>query len=444
MENARFGFVDDKDLDKIVGEVYTAWLDWRKSSVQRRKELLINLGKRLLDNKQSHALVITSEMGKTITQSMAEVEKCANLCYYYADNIEYFSCVKERKSSAGDSMILYEPQGIILGIMPWNFPYWQAMRFIIPVIAGGNAVLLKHSSNVPLSALRLEALFPESGFPENVCRNLFANYSQMEKVISMKEIRGVSVTGSNSAGMKIAGIAGRYLKKCVLELGGNDPFIVFPDANIENAAEAAVYSRFQNCGQSCIAAKRLFVHTDIFDRFLEIFMSRIESKIVGDPYETDTFMGPLINEGALLEIEGIVSDALAIGARLLTGGKRLDMQRPLYSPTVLADVPDSSPLMHSEVFGPVVPVTAFSDDNEIIVMANNTSFGLGASVWTSDMDKAYRITRELDTGTVAVNGFVRSDPSLPFGGVKDSGFGRELSVEGFREFLNIKTMTIFR
>jgi succinate-semialdehyde dehydrogenase/glutarate-semialdehyde dehydrogenase len=317
------------------------------------------------------------------------------------------------------------------------------MRFIVPVIAGGNAVILKHSSNVPLCALNIETLIRESGFPDNIFRTLFISYEQIENLIARPEVRGVSVTGSNKAGKKIAEIAGKNLKKTVLELGGSDPFIIFKDADLEAAVDAAVFSRFQNCGQSCIAAKRVIVHEDVFDDFLSLFSEKVKALKCGDPYDPDTFIGPMVSENALEELHRQVVKTVSMGAKLIWGGNRNMQDKPVYNPSMLIDVPENSPLLQEEVFGPAVPVLKFSENEEAIIIANSSSYGLGASIWTRDIEQAKVSASKIDAGSIAINGFVKSDPALPFGGVKESGYGRELSVEGLREFLNIKTVSIF-
>ncbi|MFN8239642.1 MAG: aldehyde dehydrogenase family protein [Bacteroidales bacterium] len=443
-ETARYNDIDNFELEQLVSDVHNAWSDWSSFEIKTRVELLNMLSARLVEEAEYHGKLITSEMGKPVSQSVAEVRKCATLCSFYADNLEEYLRSESRNSSASYSSIQYCPQGIILGIMPWNFPYWQALRFMIPVLSGGNAVILKHASNVPRCAIAIEDLFVKTGFPENLVRNAFISYNQVERLIGCKEIRGVSLTGSNKAGSLIASAAGKNLKKCVLELGGNDPFIVMNDADIEKAAEAAIYGRFQNCGQSCIAAKRLFLQEGIHDRFLELFLEKLSFLRCGNPHEYDTFIGPLVNRKAFDEIRGLVEQAARSGAKILAGGKPFSDEHNIYFPTVIGDVSVQSPLLEEEVFGPVLPVIRFTTTREVIAAANSSRYGLGASLWTNDEKTASEVASVLDTGTVSVNGFVRSDPALPFGGVKDSGYGRELSIEGFREFLNVKTVSYFR
>jgi succinate-semialdehyde dehydrogenase/glutarate-semialdehyde dehydrogenase len=442
-ENARFQYSSDSGIDDIIQSVHKTWNFWHPTPWRERSDLLQRLGSLLLVEKREHALTITSEMGKVIKQSLSEIEKCASLCYWYASNLEKLSSPEKRVSTSGESTIYFEPQGIILGIMPWNFPYWQAMRFIVPVIAGGNAVILRHASSVPLCSLNIEKAFRDAGFPENLCRSVFADYNQVERIIADPAVRGVSLTGSTEAGRRIAETAGRNLKKSVMELGGSDPFIVFDDADTEAASDAALFSRFQNCGQSCIAAKRLYVQSGIFERFLACFAGKVNNARIGDPYDPDTFIGPMVNEESLSILHSQVKRSIEIGDKLITGGDRHAYDKPLYKPSILLVSDENSPLVCEEVFGPVIPIIRFETVSDVWRLACSRTYGLGASVWTKNTDLALEIARQIDTGTVAINGFVRSDPALPFGGVKDSGYGRELSVEGFREFLNIKTITLF-
>jgi succinate-semialdehyde dehydrogenase/glutarate-semialdehyde dehydrogenase len=443
IENGRFNCLSATELSDTIKRLYAGWQNWRLTSADNKIELLRSLGNLLLSQKNRHAVLITSEMGKPVNQAEAEIEKCASLCFYYGEHLKEFNAPEKRSSSARESYVFYEPQGIILGIMPWNFPYWQAMRFIIPVISGGNAVLLKHSSNVPVCAGNIESVIREAGFPVDLFRNIFVSYDQIESILEQPEVKGVSVTGSNKAGKKIAEIAGKNLKKIVLELGGSDPFIVLKDADLNAATEAAVFSRFQNCGQSCIAAKRIFVHKYIFDSFLSLMEEKVRALKIGDPSDPDTFIGPMVSEHALDELHEQIVRTLSMGALAITGATRYTTGRPIYNPTLLVNVPEDSPLICEEVFGPAIPVMEFTDIEEVIKRANSSSYGLGASLWTGNIKMAMMIASKIEAGNVSVNGFVRSDPALPFGGVKESGYGRELSVEGFREFLNIKTVSIF-
>jgi succinate-semialdehyde dehydrogenase/glutarate-semialdehyde dehydrogenase len=441
--NGTFEETTPEEMAEILSAAEKAYREWRMTPVKERCDKLIVLGENLGMKREELAVIMASEMGKPVRQGMAEIDKCALLCAYYAENAEVMLKPEKRDSSARESYIFYEPQGIILGIMPWNFPFWQVFRFIVPLLAGGNGGLLKHASNVPRCAMAIEELVHSSGFPHGLFRTIFPAHEQIPELIANPLIRGVSLTGSNEAGATIASIAGRNLRKVVMELGGSDPFIVFPDADIDLAAQAAVTSRFQNCGQSCIAAKRLIIHEDIFELFKTRLLEKVEALNLGDPLDMATDIGPMVNASAAEELERQTAMSQEMGARLLCGGRDLSRGPAVYNPAVIENVPLPAPLACQEVFGPVAPLFSFRETAEAIELANNTPFGLGAAVWTSDEYLALKIARAIDTGTVAINGFVRSEPGLPFGGARESGYGRELSVEGLREFLNIKTVSIF-
>ncbi|MCU0376991.1 MAG: NAD-dependent succinate-semialdehyde dehydrogenase [Bacteroidales bacterium] len=438
-----FPEMEDREIEEILTSASEAFKLWRNVTVLRRCELLITLAGHLKNRRKELAEIMATEMGKPVSQGLAEADKCALLCNWYAENAAAMLQPDRRPSSARESYICYEPQGIILGIMPWNFPFWQVFRFIVPALTGGNAALLKHASNVPRCAMAIEELVTASGYPEGLFRVLFPTHEQVSSLISSPLLRGVSLTGSNSAGSSIAAAAGKNLKKVVMELGGSDPFIVFPDASLEKAVEAAVVSRFQNCGQSCIAAKRLIIHADIFEDFRERLKQKVVTLKVGDPLDIATDIGPMVNVRAAEELERQLDLTLKAGAKLLCGGRDLASGPAVFLPAVVDQVSVSAPLACEEVFGPVAPLFRFISVSEAVKMANNTLFGLGASVWTSDERLALDVAGQIDTGTVAINGFVKSEPGLPFGGVKDSGYGRELGVEGIHEFLNIKTISIF-
>jgi len=441
--NGTFEETTPEEMAEILSAAEKAYREWRMTPVKERCDKLIVLGENLGMKREELAVIMASEMGKPVRQGMAEIDKCALLCAYYAENAEVMLKPEKRDSSARESYIFYEPQGIILGIMPWNFPFWQVFRFIVPLLAGGNGGLLKHASNVPRCAMAIEELVHSAGFPHGLFRTIFPAHEQIPELIANPLIRGVSLTGSNEAGATIASIAGRNLRKVVMELGGSDPFIVFPDADIDLAAQAAVTSRFQNCGQSCIAAKRLIIHEDIFELFKTRLLEKVEALNLGDPLDMATDIGPMVNASAAEELERQTAMSQEMGARLLCGGRDLSRGPAVYNPAVIENVPLPAPLACQEVFGPVAPLFSFRETAEAIELANNTPFGLGAAVWTSDEYLALKIARAIDTGTVAINGFVRSEPGLPFGGARESGYGRELSVEGLREFLNIKTVSIF-
>jgi succinate-semialdehyde dehydrogenase/glutarate-semialdehyde dehydrogenase len=440
---ATFPEMTDIDLGKIVNVAASIYGHWRTTSLSERCERLLALKDKLVSRRNELAEIMASEMGKPVTQGLSEVDKCGLLCKYYAENAGRMLQPEKRPSSGRESYIFFEPQGIILGIMPWNFPFWQVFRFMVPTLTGGNATLLKHASNVPRCALAIEELVNDSGYPGGLFRTILLSHSQVATLISDPRVRGISLTGSNSAGKKIASLTGECLKKVVMELGGSDPFIVFPDSVVDKSVEAAVFSRFQNGGQSCIAAKRLIIHEDIYDEFRDKLLKRTIALRTGDPNDPKTEVGPMVSTEAADEVDRQLDETVRAGAKLLCGG-RCGKERPaLFLPAVVEEVPLSSPLAREEVFGPVAPLFRFKTAPEAVKMANETPFGLGATVWTSDEAMALRLAHEIDTGIVAVNGIVKSEPGLPFGGVKESGFGRELAVEGLREFLNIKTVNFF-
>jgi succinate-semialdehyde dehydrogenase/glutarate-semialdehyde dehydrogenase len=441
--NKTYDRISNKELESIIFSSSRAFRKWKKVSVEQRQELLLKLADLLEIEKNYHAATITSEMGKPIGQAVAEVEKSALACRYYAERADEFLKPRKHASSAGSSYIRYDPQGIVFAIMPWNFPYWQVIRCIAPALAAGNSVLLKHASNVPQCAENIENAVIKSGFPVNVFRNLFIDHKQVEMVLKSEHIRSVSLTGSNAAGENLASLAGNNIKKLVLELGGNDAFIVFNDANLENAAEAIVYGRFQNTGQSCIASKRLFIHEQVFNEFISLITGRIKALRSGDPLLHETFIGPLVNKSAVVELERQVNQTVEMGAEIIIGGKARQGGECFFEPTVLVNVPFDSPLAREEVFGPVLPIFSFRDYDELICRVNDSKFGLGCSVFTSDRELMDKLSGDIDTGTVVFNSFTRSDPSLPFGGVKASGYGRELSEYGILEFVNIKTVTVY-
>jgi len=442
-EVAAYQNTGDEDLSVIVSQSWDAFLRWRNVMPEERCRPLNLMADILKRRSEELAVIMATEMGKPVSQGVAEAEKCALLCRWYAEHAPRLLVPAKRASSAQTSMVAYEPQGIILGIMPWNFPFWQVFRFIVPALAGGNGALLKHASCVPGSALAIEQIVAESGIPEGLFRTIFPSHSQVNAIIADKRIRGVSLTGSTAAGRQIASVAGANLKKMVIELGGSDPFIVFADAQIERAVEAAVISRFLNGGQSCIAAKRIIVHEDIYDRFSDRFVTAVSALRTGDPLDHKTYVGPMVNISAADELERQLNETLGMGAKLLCGGRAEKNYPALFIPAVAENVPPDSPLADEETFGPVAPLFHFSTREEAVKMANETPFGLGATVWTADERLAVEMAREIDTGTVAINGFVKSDPALPFGGVKESGYGRELSAEGLLEFLNVKTINIY-
>jgi succinate-semialdehyde dehydrogenase/glutarate-semialdehyde dehydrogenase len=431
------------ELDRIIERCSDAQNIWKKRAVAERAVIAGNLAEILESRSEEYGRIITKEMGKPYSQAVAEVEKCALACRYYESNGAGFLETKPVSSSQGVTRLRYDPLGIILAIMPWNFPFWQVIRCIVPALVSGNGVLLKHASNVPDSALAIENAVREAGFPDQLFRNLFITHDQVNRVIEHTKVSSVSLTGSNIAGARIASAAGSSVKRCVLELGGSDPFIVFPDADIKRSVEGAITGRFQNNGQSCIATKRIYLHRDIFNEFASLFVERVKSLKVGDPMDPEVYIGPMVNRAAAEELAGQVTKSVQTGARLLCGSGKPEGKGSLFTPTVLADIADDSPVATEETFGPVVPLFSFSDYSEVIRRVNSSRFGLGASVWTGNSDLAMQAAADIESGTVTINGFTRSDPAVPFGGIKESGYGRELSDLGLYEFVNIKSITNF-
>lgn len=391
------------------------------------------------------ARLMTTEMGKTLVSARAEVAKCATACRFYAEHAQAFLAdepVDPAGVGASRAYVRYQPLGPVLAVMPWNFPLWQAMRFAAPALMAGNAGLLKHASNVPQTALFLEELFRRAGFPEGAFQTLLIGVDQVERVLTDPRVRAATLTGSEGAGRAVAEIAGRALKKTVLELGGSDPFIVMPSADLDRAVAVAVTARCQNNGQSCIAAKRFLVHTGIYDAFAEAFVARMSALAVGDPMEESTEVGPLATAQGREDVDDQVRDAVERGARVLCGGRPGAEPGWWYPPTVVTDLTPQMRMWSEEVFGPVAGLYRVGSYEEAVEIANGTSFGLGANAWTRDPDEQERFITDLDAGAVFVNGMVTSYPALPFGGVKHSGYGRELSAHGIREFCNIKTVWV--
>jgi succinate-semialdehyde dehydrogenase/glutarate-semialdehyde dehydrogenase len=389
------------------------------------------------------ARMMTTEMGKTLVASRAEVQKCARGCRFYAEHAEGFLADEAADAAsvgARRAFARYEPLGPVLAVMPWNFPLWQVIRFAAPALMAGNVGLLKHASNVPQTALALEDVFRRGGFPDGAFQTLLIGADAVESVLRDPRVRAATLTGSTPAGRSVARVAGETLKPVVLELGGSDPFVVLPSADVEQAAKTAVTARVQNNGQSCIAAKRFIVHADVYDTFAQQFVERMQALKVGDPMDESTDVGPLVNEQGVHDVEELVSDAVAKGATVLCGGARVQGQGCFYPPTVVAGVTSDMRLYHEEAFGPVAQLYRVRDASEALDIANATVFGLGSNVWTQDPEEQDRFVRELEAGMVFVNGMTISYPELPFGGVKESGFGRELSAHGIRAFCNCKTV----
>jgi succinate-semialdehyde dehydrogenase/glutarate-semialdehyde dehydrogenase len=403
---------------------------------------MVRVAEILESERKAFGHIMTAEMGKPLLQAIEEVAKCALGCRYYAEHAERFLADEPVVMPGIRSYIRYQPIGPILAVMPWNFPFWQVFRFAAPALMAGNGVLLKHAPNVPQCALEIENIFRRAGFPEGVFQTLLVEVSEVDRILNDSRVAAATLTGSEAAGIQVAAGAAKRIKKAVLELGGSDPFIVMPSANLDAAVAAAVKARVQNNGQSCIAAKRFIIAESIADEFEQRFVRSMEGVKIGDPLDDQTDLGPLVSAVALDRLEGFVRATVEAGARVLTGGKRLDRPGNFYPPTVLTNIPRNSPAYCEELFGPVACLFRAKDVDEVIAIANDTRFGLGASAWTNDAAERNRFIDELESGMVFINRMVASDPRLPFGGVKRSGLGRELGVQGIREFTNIKTICV--
>src|SRR5579883_2959071 len=415
---------------------------YRRTSLAQRSQWL-NAAADILDaDKEMFGKILTLEMGKTLTSAIAEVEKCALVCRYYAEHAAEFLADVPAETEATSSFVRYQPLGAILAVMPWNFPFWQVFRFAAPALMAGNTGLLKHASNVPQCALAIEEIFLRAGFAEGVFQTLLIGVGEVADVIADDRVAAVTLTGSEPAGRSVASQAGQHIKKTVLELGGSDPFIIMPSANLEQAVATAVKARVINNGQSCIAAKRFIIADAIYDSCEREFVQQMRALKTGDPMDPSTELGPLANQKIFADLEDQVARAVSAGARLLTGGRRAGGTSLTYEPTVLADVPRWSPVYSEEFFGPVAMLFRVQDAGEAIEVANDSPFGLGASAWTQDRDEQRLFIDGLQSGQVFFNAMVASDPRVPFGGVKKSGYGRELGAFGIREFVNIKTIWI--
>ena len=415
---------------------------YRTTSFADRSERMLRAASLLEAGKQKFARLMTLEMGKPIKGAVQEVEKCALVCRYYAENAARHLADEVIATNATRSYVRFQPLGPVLAVMPWNFPFWQVFRFAAPALMAGNVGLLKHASNVPQCALAIEEILQRAGFPNGAFQTLLIGSALVEQVMSDPRVAAATLTGSEPAGRSVASIAGKQIKKTVLELGGSDAFIVMPSANLNEAVTTAVKARTINSGQSCIAAKRFIVAKEIYPEFERRFVEEMKALKVGDPLQEATDIGPLATEQILKDVADQVQTSVAAGALVLTGGQRLKRAGNYYEPTVLTNIPADSPASCEEVFGPVAMLFSVSGISEAIELANNTSFGLGASAWTSDAAEQERFSSELEAGSVFINGMVASDPRLPFGGIKNSGYGRELGEFGIREFVNIKTVWI--
>jgi len=432
----------DDEVAAMVGRTQQAWLAWRGTSFAERAALMKKAAQVLRDNVDVYARTMALEMGKPISEGRAEVNKCAFCCEHYADHAEGYLADEVIASDASKSYVAHRPLGVILAVMPWNFPFWQVFRFAAPALMAGNAGLLKHSSNVPRCALQIEEVFVKAGFPADLFRTLMIGSGKVDRVIENPFVKAVTLTGSDIAGRKVAAKAGQMLKKTVMELGGSDPFVVLADADLDEAAAVAAKARCINSGQSCIAAKRFIVEAPVYDAFLEKFTAATAALVMGDPLDDKSQVGAQAREDLMLELHAQVEASVAKGAKIILGGKPLAGKGSFYPPTILVDVVPGMPAYDEELFGPVASVIRARDEADALRIANDTPFGLGASVWTRDTARGETFAGQVESGATFVNGMVKSDPRLPFGGVKISGFGRELSHHGIKEFVNIQTVWI--
>ena len=435
--------ISKENINQIINSSYSTYLDWRNKSISYRSKRMRDLAELLKQKKEKLGALMTQEMGKPIKQSIAEAEKCAWVCEYYADNAKRFLSKKEISTDSKKSFISFQPIGLVLAIMPWNFPFWQVFRFASPTLMAGNVGILKHASNVQGCAKQIEKLFLEADFPEYTFSNLVIGSNKVSNVINNSLVRAVTLTGSAPAGKSVASLAGSLLKKTVLELGGNDPYIILEDADLNNAVESCIAGRMLNTGQSCIAAKRFIVVKTRLDEFIDKVEQKINNMKMGDPLNSNIDIGPMVNTDARDELHQQVLMSIEKGAKLISGGKIPESDGSFYPPTLLTNVEPGMSAFDDELFGPVAVIISAKDQAHAIDLANKTNYGLGAAIFTGDIDKGEKIAiNELEAGSCFVNDFVKSDPRLPFGGIKESGYGRELSEFGILEFVNIKSVVI--
>ena len=434
---------DSGEVTWMLARAWTTWQDdWRHASVDERIGVLGKAADVFESRREELAELATREMGKPIAEARAEVDKCAWLCRHYEEHAERYLAPEDVDTDARSSYVRYDPLGPILAVMPWNYPYWQVFRFAVPNIAAGNTALLSHSNNTTGVGLKCQEILQEAGLPEGAFQTLIVDHDALADVIADQRVRGVTLTGSDAAGRAVASTAGQHLKKTVLELGGSDACIVLDDADLDRAAEVAADSRLLNSGQSCIAAKRFIVMEDVYEPFLERFAAEFESRTVGDPMDEGTDIGPMARDDLRVSLHRQVQATLNQGAEVVTGGEPLDRDGFFYAPTVLRDVHPESTAASEETFGPVAAVMPAENEEVALALANSSRFGLGAAVWTEDRERGERLAGLLEAGCVFINELVKSDPRMPFGGVKDSGYGRELSWPGAREFTNVKTVWV--
>ncbi|TRO66550.1 NAD-dependent succinate-semialdehyde dehydrogenase [Christiangramia sabulilitoris] len=433
----KFKELTKAEIETALENAHNRFKSWRKTSFKERAGLMKKAARELKDNKEEYARDISLEMGKPITQSIAEIEKCAWVCEYYAENAEKHLSPRNIKTDASKSYVRYEPIGVVLAVMPWNYPFWQVFRFAAPALMAGNIGVLKHASNVMRSANNIQKVFERAGFPESCFQNLVLSSSKIEDIIKDKRIKAVTLTGSKPAGAAVASTASNEIKKSVLELGGSNALLVFKDADIAESVKTCVQARFQNTGQSCIAGKRLILHESIAEEFLDQFLLQVRELKSGDPLEEDTYIGTLARVDLAEDLEKQIKESVKAGAKIVLGGKR---DGAYIEPTVLTGVTPEMSMFKEETFGPAIGVTTFKTSEEAIDLVNQSDFGLGVSVFTENLDFAEKIIPEFEDGAVFVNELVKSDPRLPFGGTKISGYGRELSADGIQEFVNKKTV----
>ena len=438
-EVAKVKAFSKKEIEEALEVASNRFKTWRSTSFSERSKLMMNVAKELKGNKEEYAKMITLEMGKPIAQAIAEVEKCAWVCEYYAENAADQLANETIKTDAKKSYTAFEPIGVVLAVMPWNYPFWQVFRFAVPALMAGNIGVLKHASNVMQSANNIQKIFERAGFPKGCFQNLPIGSKQVEEIIRDSRIKAVTLTGSKPAGSAVASVAGEEIKKSVLELGGSNALVVFKDADLEKSVDTCVQARFQNTGQSCIAGKRLLLQESIAEEFLELFSKKVRELKSGDPLDKDTYIGVLAREDLAEDLEKQVLKSVKEGAKIHLGGIR---NGTYYEPTILTGVTREMTVFKEETFGPVISVTTFKDEDEAIELVNVSDFGLGVSIFTQDLEFAEKISPRFDDGAVFVNELVKSDPRLPFGGTKISGYGRELSIHGIREFVNKKTVYI--